>query len=114
MVDVLMLLWSALAGLFRSRARLEAEILALRQQINVLGANPEEICFRQFRPFGACWALASRSWHCRCAVHGPARDRGSLAPCWISIVLALEIRTARRETGSAGGDPSADQGHEPG
>jgi hypothetical protein len=36
MVDVLMLLWSALAGLFRSRARLEAEILALRQQINVL------------------------------------------------------------------------------
>jgi hypothetical protein len=36
MVDVLTLLWSALAGLFRSRARLEAEILALRQQINVL------------------------------------------------------------------------------
>jgi transposase InsO family protein len=36
MVDVLMLLWSALTGLFRSRARLEAEILVLRQQINVL------------------------------------------------------------------------------
>jgi transposase InsO family protein len=31
-----MSLWSALTGLFRSRARLEAEILVLRQQINVL------------------------------------------------------------------------------
>jgi hypothetical protein len=36
MVDALMLLWSALAGLFCARARLEAEILVLRQQINVL------------------------------------------------------------------------------
>src|SRR6266851_7053762 len=36
MADVLILLWSALTGLFRSRARLEAEILVLRQQINVL------------------------------------------------------------------------------
>src|SRR6266446_495349 len=36
MVDILMLLWSALTGLFRSRVRLEAEILVLRQQINVL------------------------------------------------------------------------------
>src|SRR5260370_5117598 len=31
-----MALWSGLTGLFRSRARLEAEILVLRQQINVL------------------------------------------------------------------------------
>jgi hypothetical protein len=36
MVDVLVLLWSALTSLFRSRGRLEAEILVLRQQINVL------------------------------------------------------------------------------
>ena len=36
MVDVLVLLWSALTSLFRSRVRLEAEILVLRQQINVL------------------------------------------------------------------------------
>jgi hypothetical protein len=28
----------------------------------------------------------------------PARDRSSLAPRWISIVLASEIQTARRET----------------
>jgi len=35
MVDVLMPPRSALTGLFRSRARLEADILVLRQQINV-------------------------------------------------------------------------------
>src|SRR5260221_10512456 len=36
MLDVLVLLWAALTSLFRSRVRLEAEILVLRQQINVL------------------------------------------------------------------------------
>ena len=36
MIDFLLLLGRALTGLFRSRARLEAEILVLRQQINVL------------------------------------------------------------------------------
>jgi len=34
MIDVLTLLWAALTGLLRARARLEAEILVLRQQIN--------------------------------------------------------------------------------
>jgi len=37
-----------------------------------------------------------------------------LAPCWISIILALEIRAARRETERPAGDSSADPGHEPG
>jgi transposase InsO family protein len=36
MIDFLLLLGCALTGLFRSRARLEAEIPVLRQQINVL------------------------------------------------------------------------------
>src|SRR5260221_5106760 len=36
MLDVLLLLCSALASLFGSRGRLEAEVLVLRQQINVL------------------------------------------------------------------------------
>jgi hypothetical protein len=49
MVDVLMLLGSALTSLFRSRVRLEAEILALRQQINVLRRNsPKRFVFRTF------------------------------------------------------------------
>jgi hypothetical protein len=37
-----------------------------------------------------------------------------LAPCWISIILALEIQTARRETDRPAGDQSADPGRERG
>jgi hypothetical protein len=36
MAELLQLIWSALTGLFRSRASQEAEIAALRHQLNVL------------------------------------------------------------------------------
>jgi hypothetical protein len=36
MIDLCKLIWWAFAGLFRSRAALEAEILVLRHQLNVL------------------------------------------------------------------------------
>src|SRR5260370_38585042 len=49
MVDILTLLWTALTSLFRSRVRLAAEILVLRQQINVLRRNsPKRSVFRPF------------------------------------------------------------------
>jgi transposase InsO family protein len=49
MVEFFILLWSALIGLFRSRARLEAENLVLRQQINVLRRNsPKRFVFGTF------------------------------------------------------------------
>src|SRR5437588_5545793 len=49
MVEVLVLLWSAIFGLFRSRARLEAEVLVLRHQINVLRRNaPKKFVFGTF------------------------------------------------------------------
>jgi hypothetical protein len=49
MLEVVMLLWSAPVGLFRSRARLEAEILVLRQQINVLRhKSPKTLVFGSF------------------------------------------------------------------
>jgi transposase InsO family protein len=49
MVDVLILLWAALTSLFRSRVRLEAEILVLRQQINVLRRkSTKRFVFRTF------------------------------------------------------------------
>jgi hypothetical protein len=48
-VDVLILLWTALTSVFHSRGRLEAEILVLRQQINVLRRNsPKRAVFRTF------------------------------------------------------------------
>jgi hypothetical protein len=49
MVDGLVLLGSALTSLFRSRARLEAEILVLQQQINVLRrTSPTRFVFGTF------------------------------------------------------------------
>jgi hypothetical protein len=39
MTDVCSLIWLALIGLFRSRASLQAEILTLRHQLNVLRRN---------------------------------------------------------------------------
>src|SRR6267142_878226 len=49
MVDVLVLLWFALTSLFRSRVRLEAETLVLRQQINVLRrTSPKRFAFGAF------------------------------------------------------------------
>jgi hypothetical protein len=36
MIDLCRLIWFAFVGLFRSRASLEAEILALRHQLNIL------------------------------------------------------------------------------
>jgi hypothetical protein len=49
MVDVIMLLWTALTSLFRLRVRLEVEILVLRQQINVLRRkSPKRFVFRTF------------------------------------------------------------------
>ena len=49
MWDACKLLWSLFLGLFRSRASLEAENLALRQQIIVLQRTaPKRLCFSAF------------------------------------------------------------------
>ena len=46
MRDICRLLWCALVGLFRSRASLEAEILLLRHQLNVLRRkSPKRVAF---------------------------------------------------------------------
>jgi hypothetical protein len=40
MIDLLNLLWGALTGQFRSRVSFEAEILVLRDQLDVLSRKP--------------------------------------------------------------------------
>src|SRR5680860_828234 len=46
MRDICSLLWCALGGLFRSRTSLEAEILLLRHQLNVLRRkSPQRMAF---------------------------------------------------------------------
>src|SRR5450631_4205628 len=49
MGDVFKLIWWAVIGLFRSRASLEAEILTLRHQLNVLRRkSPKRLAFSNF------------------------------------------------------------------
>jgi Integrase core domain len=49
MGDMLKLIWWAVIGLFRSRASLEAEILVLRHQLNVLRrGSPQRFAFSDF------------------------------------------------------------------
>src|SRR2546425_1725973 len=91
MIDLLKLILGVLASLFRSRAELEAEILVLRQQINVLRRRMPK------RPhlnnadrflFVALSLVSLRPWDvCDCQ----AGDDHSLAPRWVSGVLALAI-----------------------
>jgi hypothetical protein len=52
MGDMLKLIWWAVIGLFRSRASLEAEILTLRHQLNVLRRkSPKRATFSTFDRF---------------------------------------------------------------
>ena len=49
MADVLKLIWWAVIGLFRSRASLEAEILTLRCELNVLRRkSSKRVAFSNF------------------------------------------------------------------
>jgi hypothetical protein len=99
MVDFLTLLWAALAGLFRSRVRLEAGILTLRQQINVLGRKSRKrFVFGTFDRlvFVGQFRFAPGIVDALAIVRPETVVRWS--PGWISIVLALEIQAARRET----------------
>ena len=49
MGDMLKLIWWVVIGLFRSRASLEAEILMLRHQLNVLQRKaPKRLAFNAF------------------------------------------------------------------
>ena len=42
-----MLIWFVLIGLFRLRAALQAEILVLRHQLNVLRRKPKRVAIQQ-------------------------------------------------------------------
>jgi transposase InsO family protein len=61
MANLCKLIWCAFAGLFRSRASLQAEILVLRHQLNVLRRKaPERIAFSGFdrMVFAGLYALS--------------------------------------------------------
>ena len=87
MKDLFKLILGVLASLFKSRAKLEAEILILRQQINVLRRRATQ----QYRSFFVCLALSLVPLRPGPDSDCQAGNDYSLAPRWVSSVLALAI-----------------------
>ena len=114
MTDVCSLIWLALIGLFRSRASLQAEILTLRHQLNVLRRkSPQRLTFTSIDRlvFAGLYRLAPGVLAGR-----QAGNRDPLASCRLPSVLALEIKTARWPSKDPAGSPSAhsqDQSRQP-
>ncbi len=97
MGDLCRLIWGVVAGLFRTRAALHAEILVLRHQLNVLRRkSPKRLAFNNLDRlvFVGLYGLAPK-------VRGAltmsqARNGDRLAPRRFPSLLALEIKTAGR------------------
>src|SRR4249919_3890967 len=102
MWDACKLLWSLLIGLFRSRASLEAENLALRQQVIVLRRTaPKRLRFNVFDRLIFVGPPSTVPGPSRCTGGRQTGDHHSLAPCWVQNVLALEIKVSPRKTDGA-------------
>jgi hypothetical protein len=99
MTDLLKLIFALLASLFKSRAELEAENLVLRQQINVF-CRRMLAGFNKYRSLSVCLALSLVPLNRRRPCDREARDDRSLAPRWLSGLLALAIAQLRRQTES--------------
>src|SRR5262249_54770741 len=115
MADIFTLLWSALTTLLRSRVRLEAEILILRQQINVLRRNSSKRF--AFRPldrlvFVGLYRLAPGLGAAGAVVRPEAVVRWHRAG--FRSFWRWKSRRRGRETEGSGGDSSVDPGHEHG
>ena len=94
--------------LIRSRAALEAEILTLRQQINVLRRTaPKKLSFRAIDRlvFVRLYRLFPNA---RDALAIVKPDHCPLAPRRIQIVLVVEVATSWRSTDGAAGNTPAD------
>ena len=105
MSSVLVGLFALLASSFRTRAALQAEILALRHQLAVLHKNsPRSV--RLQRSDRLLWVLLSRFWSgwrpCLQIVQ-PATDR-PVAPESLYLVLDQKIAAAPGKTRGGGGD----------
>jgi hypothetical protein len=116
MRDAFSLIWLALIGLFRSRASLQAEILTLRHQLNVLRRkSPQRITFTSIDRlvFAGLYRLAPGVRDALKIVRPETVIRWHRAGF---RALALEIKTARRPAEDPAGDPSSysrDQSRQP-
>ena len=116
MRDVCRLIWLTVIGLFRSRASLQAEILTLRHQLNVLRRKSlQRLGFTSIDRL-VCRVVSAGTWRAGRFEDRQAGDRDPLASCRLQNVLALEIKTAQWPSKDPAGNPSAhsrDQSRQP-
>src|ERR1700730_221595 len=115
MWDLCSLIWWAFVGRFRSTGALEAEILVLRQQINVLrrtapkrprfGSIDRLIFVGLYRLFPNVGDALG---------HPQTRHCDPLASCRVQSLLAHEIGASRRKAEGVAGVAPVDPRHEPG
>ena len=111
MIGYLILLLHVLVSPFKTQARLEAEIVLLRHQLNVL---------RRRVPSTPRLTVADRVlfvWLYRLfpsALNAVTIVQPATVIRWLSFVLALEVAFSGWSAKSSGRDPPADPGDEPG
>ena len=111
---MLNLIWWVVIGLFRSRASLEAEIVALRHQLNVLRRkSPKRLAFNNFDRliFAGLYRIAPRIVNALAIVEPATVIRWHR--CWFSFVLAMEIASSGRQTEGGTRNPAIDPRHQP-
>ena len=93
MVSFLGLLLHVLASPFKSQVRLEAEIVFLRHQLNLLRRRlpgRPRLTPADLLALSPCAVAAERGGH------HPARHDRAMAPGGVPVLLALEVAFARR------------------
>src|SRR5260221_13823023 len=94
MIELLQLILHIVASLFKSRAKLEAEILVLRQQLNVLRRQVSKRA--QLNNVGL--ALSLVPFHSPRDCNPPTGDNHPLASRGVPDILALAVRQSCRQT----------------
>ena len=103
MMGFLILLLHVLVSPFRSQARLEAEIVFLRHQLNLLRrrlpAKPRLTPADRLLFVWLYRLVPSVPERCH---HHPARHDRAMAPSGVPILLALEVAFTRRQAQGSG------------
>ena len=96
MIEFLRLILHIIASLFKPRTKLVAEILVLRQQLNVPSpAGIEATTAEQYRSLSVCLALSLVPFRPQRDCDSPPRDDHPLASRGVPVLLARAITVAR-------------------
>ena len=89
----------ALRGCIMARGRLEAEVIVLRQQLNMLRRrSPRRVRPNAFDSANLCLPLSVFPRHRQCSHDYLPCNRHSLAPYRLPGVVTLEVSKSRRST----------------